>query len=237
MPFPNDYMFASPIMCMDGISVDVLLIGFLERDGNGDVICSETSSSSTLIRCPGHNIVVDTGSSFMKAGIKTSLKQIGIFPDEVDIVILTHNHEDHVGNVGMFPKARIIMHSGDEPYKGAEIVDGPEHKICQGVKMVHTPGHTEGSCSVFVEGDRAYAITGDACPLKDNFLKCIPPRLNCDEEAAKASLKLISDYADVVIPGHGGPFFTRKAGGERKPRGKKRRRRHNLYTLSVMERV
>ena len=203
---------------MDGIAVDVLLMGFLERDGDGRVIDSETSSSSTLIRCRGHNIVVDTGSAFMKAGIKTSLKQIGVFPDEVDILILTHNHGDHTGNVGMFPKARILMHSGDEPFKGAETIDGPEYKVCEGVRIVHTPGHTPGSCSVFVSGDRNYVITGDACPLKDNFLKHIPPRLNCDESAAMESLRRIEAFADVVVPGHDQPFFTRKAGGQRKRR-------------------
>ena len=204
---------------MDGIAIDVLLIGFLERNPDGSVICEKTSSSSVLIRCPGHNIVVDTGSPFMAAGIKTSFKQIGIFRDDVDILVLTHSHADHTGNVKLFPKAKIIMHAGDEPYPGAQIVDGPEYQITKGVKLVHTPGHTPGSSSVFVSADREYVIAGDACPLADNLLHMIPPRLNCDEDAALESLRMIASAADVVIPGHGGPFFTQK--GTRKKKSRK----------------
>ena len=201
---------------MAGIAVDVLLIGFLERDADGKVVPEGTSSSSVLIRTPEHNIVVDTGSTFMGAGIKISFKQIGIFRDDVDIVVLTHNHPDHTGNVKMFPKAKVLVHEGEEPYKGAEVVKDDVYEICKGVKMVHTPGHTPGSCSVFVTSDREYVITGDACPLKDNYAKMVPPALNYDADLALSSLKMIVDKADVIIPGHEGPFFTRKAGGKKK---------------------
>lgn len=208
---------------MDGIAIDVLLIGFLERDEEGNVIPEGTSSTSTLIRCPGHNIVVDTGSPFMKAGIKTSLKQIGIFPEDVDILILTHNHSDHKGNVAMFPKAKLLVHERESPVRGSEVMEGEDYSVCEGVKVIHTPGHTPGSCSVVVSSDRTYVIAGDACPLKDNFLKMVPPALNYDARLALESLKRIADIADVVVPGHGAPFFTRKAGGERKPKGRKNR--------------
>ena len=196
-----------------GIAIDVLLIGILEMDSEGNVVAGGTSSSSVLIRAPGRNIVVDTGAPLMASGIKTAFKQIGIFRDDVDTVVLTHNHSDHTGNVKMFPKAKILAHSGGTPFAGAEIIDRSEYEICPGVKMVHTPGHTEDSCSVFVDADRRYAIVGDACPLKANFTKKVPPALNCDSEAALTSLKKIEEYADVVIPGHDAPFFTRRAGG------------------------
>lgn len=205
---------------MDGISIDVLLIGFLERDSDGNVISEKTSSSSVLIRAPGRNIVVDTGSKFMAEGIRISFKQIGgIFRDDVDTVILTHNHSDHTGNLKLFPKAKILVHAGEEEeVKGATVIDGPEYEVCKGVRMVHTPGHTPGSCSVFVSADRDYVITGDACPLKDNFTKMKVPAHNCDTAAALDSLERIKAFADVVIPGHDGPFFTQKAGGKKKSR-------------------
>lgn len=212
----------------EGISVDVLLIGILARDDEGNVVRDGTSSTSVLVRAPGRNIVVDTGAPIMAAGIKTAFKQIGIFRDDVDTVILTHTHSDHIGNLRMFPKAKVLAHSGEKGIpEGAEVVDGEEFEVCRGVRMVHTPGHTPGSCSVFVEADRKYAIAGDACPLKDNFVKMVPPALNCDGAAALESLKKIEEFADVVVPGHDAPFFTRKAGGTPKGRkgdGKKRRR-------------
>ena len=37
------------------------------------------------------------------------LKRIGIRPEDVSTVILTHLHYDHVGNAGMFPNARLVV--------------------------------------------------------------------------------------------------------------------------------
>ncbi len=195
------------------ISVDVLLIGFLERDAEGNPIPALTSSTSTLIRAPGRNIVVDTGNRSMAEGIRTSFKQIGIFRDEVDTVILTHKHSDHIGNLRMFPKAEVMIHEGELPFEGATVMKGERIDICPGVQVIHTPGHSEGSCIVTVKSDRLYVIAGDACPTKDNFVKDVIPRLHTDPEAARRSLDMIREMADVVIPGHGRPFFTRKAGG------------------------
>ena len=33
----------------------------------------------------------------------------GLVPDDVDVVALTHLHDDHAGNVGLFPRARIAV--------------------------------------------------------------------------------------------------------------------------------
>jgi len=192
----------------DMISIDVLVIGHLERNADGSVDPANTFSTSTLVRCPEYNIVVDTSAPCMRSGIKTSLKQIGkVFPEDVDIVVLTHGHADHTGNNFMFPRARFIVHSGED-VEGAEVVDRDELQIVEGIKLVHTPGHSAGSMSVFVEADRRYAIVGDAVPLKDNLLNMISPKINVDEGLARRSLERISKWADVVIPGHGPPFVN-----------------------------
>ena len=192
-------------------SIDILVLGHLERNEYGSVIPDETWSTSTLIRTDdGHNIVVDTSRSFMRPAIKTSLKQIGkVFPEDVDIIILTHAHEDHIGNNDMFKKAKIYIHKDEVcDIEGAVRID-KETEIAKGVRIVPTPGHTAGSVSVFVDADRHYAIVGDAAPLKDNFTQRIVPKLNVDAEAAMQSIEKIAAYADVIVPGHDQPFKTR----------------------------
>ena len=192
-------------------SIDILVLGHLERNNDGSVILDETWSTSTLIRTDdGHNIVVDTSRSFMKPAIKTSLKQIGkVFPEDVDIIILTHAHEDHIGNNDLFKKAKVYIHKDEVcDIEGAVRID-KETEIAKGVRIVPTPGHTAGSVSVFVDADRHYAIVGDAAPLKDNFTKRIVPKLNVDAEAAMQSIEKIAAYADVIVPGHDQPFKTR----------------------------
>ncbi len=192
-------------------SIDVLVLGYLERFEDGSVNLKETWSTSSLIRTDdGHVIVVDTSSDFMRSPIKSAFKQIGkIFPDDVDMVVLTHCHTDHIGNVSLFKNAAIYVHEGEEcTIPNAKIVK-EDTEIAKGVRLVHTPGHSDGSMSVFVEADRRYAIVGDAAPLKDNFTKRIIPALHTDAEAARASLEKIAEWADVIVPGHDKPFKVR----------------------------
>ena len=192
-------------------SIDVLVLGYLERFEDGSVNLKETWSTSSLIRTDdGHVIVVDTSSDFMRSPIKSAFKQIGkIFPDDVDMVVLTHCHTDHIGNVSLFKNATVYVHEGEEcTIPNAKIVK-EDTEIAKGVRLVHTPGHSDGSMSVFVEADRRYALVGDAAPLKDNFTKRIIPALHTDAEAARASLEKIAEWADVIVPGHDKPFKVR----------------------------
>ena len=192
-------------------SIDILVLGHLERNEDGSVIPDETWSTSTLIRTDdGHNIVVDTSKGFMRPAIKTSLKQIGkVFPEDIDIIVLTHAHEDHIGNNEMFKNAKIYIHKDEEFDDPKAIKIDKETVIAKGVRIVPTPGHSAGSVSVFVDADRHYAVVGDAAPLKDNFTQRIVPKLNVDPEAAMRSIEKIAAYADVIIPGHDQPFRAR----------------------------
>jgi N-acyl homoserine lactone hydrolase len=190
------------------ISLDVLAIGNLKRDAEGNIL--EAHSTSTLIRTEDMNIVVDTSSKQRQADMKTSFKQLMVLPKDVDVVVLTHTHSDHIGNNDMFPKAEFIVHSGEKgQINGARIID-EDMDLTKGIRLVHTPGHTPGSISVFIDSDVKYAIAGDAIPLKDNVLKMVPPKVNYDAKLALESLKKITGYADMVIPGHDHPFMTER---------------------------
>jgi glyoxylase-like metal-dependent hydrolase (beta-lactamase superfamily II) len=192
------------------ISVDVLLNGNLERDSDGNVIMKDTWSSCTLVRSGGNIIVADASQAYMRSPIIDSLRRLKVRPEEVDVVLLTHAHPDHTGCLGLFKNADIIKMEGEaipkelEKYD-IEVVSG-ETNICPGVDLVPTPGHTKDSASIFVESDHRYAIAGDAIPKQSNLEKRVPPRLNCDPEQAMRSMERIAQWADVVVPGHGGAF-------------------------------
>ena len=121
-------------------NLDVLAIGYLIRDDNGNIL--QAHSTSTLIRTDDRLIVVDTSSKEMRPALRIAFKQIGVFAKDVDTVVLTHNHNDHTANCDMFPNAKILIHSGeDHPRKGAEIVDG-DLSLAKGIELRHTPGHS-----------------------------------------------------------------------------------------------
>ena len=209
----KDKMGCSKVVLFAGrwgimVKIDVLAIGSLERDEEGNIVSAH--SSSALIRSGERMIVVDTSTEYLRPAIKTSFKQIGVFPKDVDTVVLTHSHNDHIGNIDMFPNAKIMMHSAEEnTIPNAETFDS-NMQLTKEVRLVHTPGHTKGSVSVFVDAEMKYAITGDAIPLKSNYEKMLPPRINYDADIALESIKFISRYADLIVPGHDSPFATKR---------------------------
>jgi N-acyl homoserine lactone hydrolase len=187
--------------------LDILVIGNLVRAEDGSIL--EANSTSTLIRSEQRLVVVDTSSRPSRPAIKTSFRQLGVFMKDVDTVVLTHPHYDHAENLDMYPNAEVLVHSGGEDNEGCTIVEG-NRKLFNGVELVHTPGHTWDSMSVFVKADLNYAIVGDAIPLEDNFRRNIPPGLNIGADTAMKSIKTIANFADIIVPGHGAPFKTRK---------------------------
>ena len=119
-------------------------------------------------------------------------RDAGFDPLTVDAVVCTHLHVDHVGwNTTLvdgawrptFPESRYLFagpeyrHWSAEPHRnrpehedsiepvvGARLVDlvDIDADVAPGVRLVPTPGHTPGHCSVLLtsNGDRAL-ITGD----------------------------------------------------------------------------
>lgn len=190
------------------IRLNTLVVGSLFRAKDGSVL--EAHSTSTLIRTDDRFIIVDTSTRKFKPELKTSLKCIGIRASDVDTIVLTHSHHDHVENIDMFPNAKIMIHAGDNDFfREAEIIE-KDTLIAKGVELRYTPGHSWDSMSVFVDGyNGKYVIAGDAIPLEDNFKKNIPPMIHVCKDAAVKSIKTISNYANVIVPGHGAPFKTK----------------------------
>jgi glyoxylase-like metal-dependent hydrolase (beta-lactamase superfamily II) len=148
--------------------------------------------NAVLIRGAGSTVLVDTGlgpepRTFMPgagARLHAELERAGSSAAEVDLVVHTHLHVDHVGWDGTFPNARYVVptddwsyfiseeslqqrpHLGDrvEPLDDAGLVvlvDG-ELEVASGVRLVPTPGHTPGHASVFVESQGSeLAVLGD----------------------------------------------------------------------------
>ena len=83
--------------------------------------------SITLVQGGGRNILVDTGVDTEDAekdalwksldqhmlGTVWALDQVGLTPDDIDTIILTHAHIDHVGAVGRFKKANVFIQQKD----------------------------------------------------------------------------------------------------------------------------
>lgn len=173
----------------------------------------------------------------------------GYEPDDIDQVLLSHLHHDHVGNVSEFPHAEFVCQRDEweaafdpipllaDAYPdvdlewleehGITLVDG-ETSVAEGIDLVPTPGHSEGSQSVVVETTAGpHALIADLAYTQHNLdpsrehivdgagrhlpvtpdpdLPYIPPGTHVDVAAAYDSIERIRDRVGPngeIIPGH-----------------------------------
>lgn len=97
---------------------------------------------------------------------KGALALLGLSPADIDLVILSHGHIDHVGSLPLFAHAPIVLTSVErsEPaplyFGNSRPIPWPDatyHQIdsdtpvCHGLTLILTPGHTPGHLSALVD--------------------------------------------------------------------------------------
>jgi len=83
--------------------------------------------------------------------------------------------------------------------------DGDEFPMLGGIKILHTPGHTPGSISLFLPKERV-AIVGDV--LANRFRLGLPSKpftVNMAQEISSIKRVVSLDF-DVICFGHGSPI-------------------------------
>lgn len=144
------------------------------------------------------------------------LAEIGLKPGQIGRVAISHTHGDHIGNMGLFPDATIIMqrteyswiHSPDGSNdnvnqlmalarkllgtpKHLALIDGDTDVFGDGsVTLVSTPGHTPGHQSLLVHLKKSgfIILSGDVVHLEENFKENIVPSLNTSKPESIASM-------------------------------------------------
>ncbi len=162
------------------------------------------ASSVVLVLDGDARIVVDPGMVATRDRILGPLRDLGVEPDSVTHVFLSHHHPDHTLNAALFPNAEVVdfwaRYIGDEWLDH----DGDGYRLSPHAQLWLTPGHTEEDASLIVEADDGvYAMTHawwreDRTPEVDPYAP--------DQAVLEASRARILAVADVVVPGHGRPF-------------------------------
>jgi glyoxylase-like metal-dependent hydrolase (beta-lactamase superfamily II) len=150
----------------------------------------ETGDTTIVVdTCVGNDKVrANPGWHQLAGAFLADLAQAGCGPDEVDVVICTHLHVDHVGwNTKLvdgrweptFPNARYLFErtefeywrdnpdGGDDVFgdsvrpvhdAGLATLVDPDHVITPEVRLESTPGHTPGHVSVIIESNGERAV-------------------------------------------------------------------------------
>jgi len=160
------------------------------------------------------NVVVDTGDVSQRRQIVTALAEHGTDPDDIQWVVNTHGHLDHVGNNNLFPAATFVL-DGDLARGGNYwthdfsrgpllIGGGADHDP---ISVVLTPGHTDHDLSVIVPASiGVVAIAGDLFEHAADDEDGAWERWSRDVPRQRQSRALVRALADYIVPGHGGMF-------------------------------
>jgi glyoxylase-like metal-dependent hydrolase (beta-lactamase superfamily II) len=180
-------------------------------------------------------ILVDTGiEEFMESPdleerigfpvlpFEEALGTVGWTPEDVDIIIHTHLHNDHCENDALCTNAKVYVqkaeldffhnpHPIDHRYY-SDVLDGVDivtvegdSPIVEGIDVLFTPGHTPGGQSVVVNTTRGKAVITGLCCNSQNFPPgggVIAPGVLLDAIQAYESMKRVQEIADVLIPIH-----------------------------------
>jgi glyoxylase-like metal-dependent hydrolase (beta-lactamase superfamily II) len=198
----------------------------------GEGFTSSQDAAIYLLNIKGKAALIDAGCGFEKERLIENILTSGTELNQVQLLLLTHCHFDHVGGAKTL-KARlgckIIAHELDAVYIGQGdntvtaatwynttleptrvdrlLKKGREAVNIGGrtIEAIHIPGHSPGSVAYLIESDGKRVLFGQDVhgPLH--------PSLKSNESDYNRSLKtLIALEADILCEGHYGVIKGKK---------------------------
>jgi glyoxylase-like metal-dependent hydrolase (beta-lactamase superfamily II) len=180
----------------------------------------------------GELVLVDSGAGWSVDKIINNINELGLDPQKLGTILLTHCHIDHIGGAPDIRKrdgSKLSIHELDAPplengdpiltaanwYQTSfyptkvdrkwnspeEIMEiGGEKIIC-----LHTPGHTPGSLSIYLDKDGKRILFGQDLhgPLLEEFGSNL-------EDWDRSTKKLLDLEADILCEGHFGIYQTKR---------------------------
>lgn len=140
---------------------------------------------------------------YRDATLADQLAALGLSPDGIDLVAISHSHGDHTGNLALFADTTVVMQRKeyDAAYAGKDAPFGPRQRMIMldgdwdvfgdgSVTVLSTPGHTAGHQSLLVKlaNTGAVLLSGDAAHLKLSWDKRYVPAFNFDKDQTLASM-------------------------------------------------
>jgi N-acyl homoserine lactone hydrolase len=166
-------------------------LGWLLQSGD-EAILVDTGPSAPEVAADWHSPIARTPEQVPDA----ALRAVGVPPEKLKLVILSHLHWDHCYNLECFPEARFLVQADElraavDPiptqraiyevglpgllppwmavFDRLELLRG-DVEVAPGISVVVLPGHTPGLQGVVVETAAGrYLLPSDAVPLVENL--------------------------------------------------------------------
>lgn len=184
-----------------------------------------------LVKGEQGSVLIDAGAGKASLLIWENIQKLGVKPQELTHLVLTHGHVDHIGGALFFKEqtgCRIVAHEADQ--KAIETGDpvltaaswyrttlprlkidhpitGKTGEVPLGPKekivCLHTPGHTPGSISPYIDRQGQRVLFGQ--DIHGPFSKDFGSNLN---DWRRSMEELLALKADILCEGHFGIYRT-----------------------------
>lgn len=185
-------------------------------------------STVPLLRGRNEVILIDAGSYAYREPLLERLGHLGLRPEDVTSVVLTHCHWDHICNYPLFPKAKIFVPDDDLEWALTQPIGtwhvpefhveklGSDSRVVRirdedeflpGLQAIATPGHTPGHLGYIARGEQSSLIfTGDAVKNQAELMTG-KVDMTLDLAESEASIRRVrelaaTDPANVIVCGH-----------------------------------
>lgn len=188
---------------------------------HGFLWSSQTENNSNTFLIDGEKkILVDPGHHQLFGHVQDGLSRLSLTPQDIDLVIITHAHPDHMEAVKIFSDTatliavsavemdfiksfppHLLSTFGVADFEPEVLLQEGELKVGNvGLQVIHTPGHSPGSVCIYWP-DQKVLFAGDLVFNQGVGRTDIP---GGDGQKLKESINMISSLdVDYLLTGHG----------------------------------
>ncbi len=175
--------------------LDVLVEGYVRMP--------HVAGTVSLVRDAGRVVVVDPGMVADRDLILRPLRELGLRPEDVTDVVVSHHHLDHTVNIALFPPVRVhdfqsVIEADTFTRRAADGI-----QLTPSIRLLATPGHSPQDVTTLVgTADEVAALTHlwwtEEGPADDPYA--------LDRDQLREQRERVLDLATLIVCAHGPAF-------------------------------